>query len=73
MAGFPDPAVAGVSFDHRVPPQAQPDVVAVHATQIIEQDQFSVASCSCGWKSYARRSRPRARQEGVEHQQLHGA
>ena len=46
-------------------------VEVVHATRLDEQGPFVVASCTCGWRSYARRSRPLARSEAKDHHLLH--
>ena len=44
----------------------------VHSVHLIEHHQFSVAVCdTCGWRSFARRSRPLARDEGRDHEVLH--
>ena len=37
-----------------------------------DEGSFTVARCSCGWRSYARRSRQRARAEGADHTLLYG-
>ncbi len=60
-----------------VVPQTLPQTVEeaaapVHLTEVTDEGQFSVARCSCGWRSYARRSRPRARSEAKDHLILHG-
>ncbi len=44
----------------------------VHSVHLVEHHQFSVAVCdTCGWRSFARRSRPLARDEGRDHEVLH--
>jgi hypothetical protein len=44
----------------------------VHSIHLVEHHQFSVAVCdTCGWRSFARRSRPLARDEGRDHEVLH--
>ena len=50
-----------------------PDTLRIetHITELAEQGPFVVATCSCGWRSYARRSRPLARTEANEHALLH--
>jgi hypothetical protein len=47
---------------------AEPD----HEVEVADQGSFTVARCSCGWRSYARRSRSLARSEGQDHLTLHG-
>ena len=48
------------------------EVPAIHSVHLIEHHQFSVAVCdTCGWRSFARRSRPLARDEGRDHEVLH--
>lgn len=56
------------------PTEAASTVIAAtehHLTELVEQGAFVFAQCTCGWRSYARRSRPRARDEGDEHGLLH--
>jgi len=48
-----------------------PPVEVAHVTRLDEQGPFVVASCTCGWRSYARRSRPLARSEAQDHALLH--
>lgn len=44
----------------------------IHSVHLVEHHQFSVAVCdTCGWRSFARRSRPLARDEGRDHEVLH--
>jgi len=48
------------------------EVPVIHSVHLIEHHQFSVAVCdACGWRSFARRSRPLARDEGRDHEVLH--
>jgi hypothetical protein len=55
-----------------IPGQATaPPGEVVHVTRLDEQGPFVVASCTCGWRSYARRSRPLARSEAYDHELLH--
>jgi len=45
-----------------------------HRVAIVERGPFAVAVCrGCGWESFARRSRPRARDEGRDHEVLFAA
>ncbi len=44
---------------------------ATHETEIVDDGPFTVARCSCGWRSYARRSRRLARAEAADHKVLH--
>src|SRR6478672_6665873 len=42
-----------------------------HRVVLIDRGPFAVAVCrGCGWESFARRSRPRARGEGRDHEVL---
>ena len=42
-----------------------------HRVRLIERGPFAVAVCrGCGWESFARRSRPLAREEGLDHEAL---
>jgi len=43
-----------------------------HDVSVADEGSFTVARCSCGWRSYARRSRQRARSEGADHGLLYG-
>lgn len=44
----------------------------IHSVHLVEHHQFSLAVCdTCGWRSFARRSRPLARDEGRDHELLH--
>jgi hypothetical protein len=43
-----------------------------HDVTVADEGSFTVARCSCGWRSYARRSRQRARSEGADHTLLYG-
>ncbi len=43
-----------------------------HGVTVADEGSFTVARCSCGWRSYARRSRQRARSEGADHTLLYG-
>ena len=54
-----------------IPAQSTPLAVVVHVTRLDEQGPFVVATCACGWRSYARRSRPLARAEARDHELLH--
>jgi hypothetical protein len=50
-------------------PSAPP---APHRIQMVERGPFTVARCTgCGWESFARRSRPLARAEGLDHARLY--
>ncbi|MCU0266519.1 MAG: hypothetical protein MUC45_10470 [Actinomycetia bacterium] len=41
---------------------------APHEVELVDEGAFTVAVCTgCGWRSYARRSRPLARREGDAH------
>jgi hypothetical protein len=64
--------------------EAVPDLVVIvgdeatsttvaHETEIADDGAFTVARCSCGWRSYARRSRPLARAEAADHKLLHSS
>ncbi len=57
---------------HEVPPSllSRPDPVA-HICALVDRGAFAVSVCTCGWTSAARRSRPLARAEGADHEQLH--
>jgi hypothetical protein len=51
-----------------------PTLVAAdaHVIKLIERGPFVVAQCvGCGWETFARRSRPLARREGLDHEVLH--
>jgi hypothetical protein len=54
-----------------IPAQPSPPSVVTHVTRLDEQGPFVVATCACGWRSYARRSRPLARAEARDHELLH--
>lgn len=52
--------------------RAEVETPVVHSVHLVEHHQFSVAVCdTCGWRSFARRSRPLARDEGRDHEVLH--
>ena len=60
----------GVSVELRIEGEVAPPVV--HRIHLIERGPFIVAQClGCGWETFARRSRPLARQEGRDHEVLH--
>ena len=42
-----------------------------HEVRVEDQGSFTVARCTCGWRSYARRSRDLARREGQDHALLY--
>ena len=65
------PAVVGDSDADGIPAQRVPVAAVAHMTRLDEQGPFLVASCTCGWRSYARRSRPLARSEARDHELLH--
>lgn len=53
-------------------PSAAPAAVVEHVIRLVERGPFVVAQCvGCGWETFARRSRPLARREGVDHVVLH--
>lgn len=58
------------SLDSKPVVERAPEVVE-HRTSVVDQGAFTVAECSCGWRSYARRSRPLARREAHDHEVLH--
>jgi hypothetical protein len=47
-----------------------PDVPS-HDITVSDRGSFTVARCTCGWHSYARRSRNLARREGRDHALLY--
>jgi hypothetical protein len=52
--------------------EAEVEAPVIHSVHLVEHHQFSVAVCdACGWRSFARRSRPLARDEGRDHELLH--
>jgi hypothetical protein len=54
------------------PGPAAPGPDAEHRVRMEERGPFAVAVCrSCGWESYARRSRRLARSEGRDHELLY--
>ena len=59
-----DPAVEAAPLE--------PEIVEPHDVAVADEGSFTVARCSCGWRSYARRSRQRARSEGADHALLYG-
>jgi hypothetical protein len=46
-------------------------IAAPHAVRVEDRGAYTVACCSCGWHSAARRSRPLARQEALDHEALY--
>ena len=65
-----DPGVRLVAADQAV--SVSVEVSVVHSVHLVEHHQFSVAVCdTCGWRSFARRSRPLARDEGRDHEVRH--
>jgi len=72
----------GSAIDLRVDHAPAGDAIAVeievelpdpHDVTVADEGSFTVARCGCGWRSYARRSRQRARSEGADHTLLYGA
>lgn len=54
------------------PPRSSGEAVVEHTVRLVEEGPFTVARCDgCGWRSFARRSRPLARSEGQDHEVLH--
>lgn len=67
-----DPGVRLVQAGSSVSVEVEVPAPVVHSVHLIEHHQFSVAVCdTCGWRSFARRSRPLARDEGRDHEVLH--
>lgn len=67
-----DPGPRLVEAGSAVPASVAAEVPAIHSVHLIEHHQFSVAICdTCGWRSFARRSRQLARDEGRDHEVLH--
>jgi hypothetical protein len=66
-----DPA-NGASIPDQAPPSADESLAAVHEVAVEDNGPFTVARCSCGWYTPARRSRPLARGEAADHLRLHG-
>ena len=69
-----DPGPRLVEADGAISVAVSVEVAApvVHSVHLVEHHQFSVAVCdTCGWRSFARRSRPLARDEGHDHEVLH--
>lgn len=65
-----DPGPRLVEADSAV--SVEVEARAIHSVHLVEHHQFSVAVCdTCGWRSFARRSRPLARDEGRDHEVLH--
>jgi hypothetical protein len=72
-----DPSIdLRVSVDPVVeaPPAIEPEIESPepHDVTVADEGSFTVARCACGWRSYARRSRQRARAEGADHTLLYG-
>ena len=59
-----DPAVDASTAETELPDP--------HDVTVADEGSFTVARCACGWRSYARRSRQRARSEGADHTLLYG-
>ena len=62
----PDPVV------EMVPLELEIELTEPHDVTVADEGSFTVARCTCGWRSYARRSRQRARAEGADHTLLYG-
>ena len=52
-------------------PEEQKHDYGQHDVRVEDQGSFTVARCTCGWRSYARRSRDLARREGNDHALLY--
>ncbi|HTY72484.1 MAG TPA: hypothetical protein VMI11_08675 [Actinomycetes bacterium] len=44
-----------------------------HVLSVNDEGSFTVARCTCGWRSFARRSRGVARREAEDHRLLYAA
>jgi hypothetical protein len=67
-----DPGPRLVGAKSPVPVSVEVDTPVIHSVHLVEHHQFSLAVCdTCGWRSFARRSRPLARDEGRDHEVLH--
>jgi hypothetical protein len=56
-----------------VEPDRQAELVEEHDVAVSDEGSFTVARCSCGWRSFARRSRDLARSEGKDHTLLYAS
>ena len=54
-----------------LPEPAEKHDYGLHDVRVEDQGSFTVARCTCGWRSYARRSRDLARREGKDHALLY--
>ena len=66
---LPQPAPHPSLESRRVPelPVGSPVAPVAHAVTLVERGPFLQPTCSCGWSGAARRSRPTARAEGLDH------
>ena len=55
-----------------VPRELEIEPPSPTTSRVADEGSFTVARCTCGWRSYARRSRQRARSEGADHTLLYG-
>jgi hypothetical protein len=55
-----------------VPLELEIELTEPHDVTVADEGSFTVARCTCGWRSYARRSRQRARSEAADHTLLYG-
>jgi hypothetical protein len=62
--------VQPVSVDRPVVVPATPRVVETHEIRILD-GRFAAATCSCGWRSAARRHRSTVRSEARDHSLLY--
>ena len=66
-----DPANAA-GIPEQAPPSTAESLAAGHEVVVEDGGPFTVARCTCGWYTPARRSRPLARGEAADHLRLHG-
>lgn len=72
MADVSEPGVAQRPSVDPGPRLAESGPALIHSVHLVEHHQFTVAVCdACGWRSFARRSRQLARDEGHDHELLH--
>jgi hypothetical protein len=67
-----DPANGAGIPEQAMPAANLPHTDAVHDVVVEDSGSFTVARCTCGWYTPARRSRPLARGEATDHLRLHG-
>ncbi|MET0741189.1 MAG: hypothetical protein ABWZ26_06505 [Candidatus Nanopelagicales bacterium] len=66
-----DPA-KGAAIPEQAPPDPGEPLAEVHEVVVVDNGPFTVARCTCGWYTPARRSRPLARSEAADHLRLYG-